>query len=112
MSKLLPSGKYDWLAREELEHLNWHQLPDDDYYGFIVQCDLQYPSELREADNEYPLAVERLAIQVQMLSDAQFAISRHYAGTRAAKNFKLVPNLRKRKNYDTQYRKLKFYLDL
>ena len=46
-----------------------------------------------------------------MLSDAQVAISRHYARTRAANNFKLVPNLMNKKNYVTHYRTLKFYMD-
>ena len=61
--------------------------------------------------NDYPLAAELLDIQVELLSETQVAISRHYARTRAAKNFKLVPNLMSKKNYVVYYRNLKFYLD-
>ena len=48
---------------------------------------------------------------MEILSETQVAISRHYARTRAAKNFKLVPNLMSKKNYVVYYRNLKFYLD-
>ena len=61
--------------------------------GYILECDLEYATELHDANNDYPIAAERLDIQLELLSETQVAISRHYARTRAAKNFKLVPNL-------------------
>ena len=69
------------------------------------------PPELHNAHNDYPLAAERLDIQVELLSETQVTISRHYARTRAGRNFKLVPNLMAKKNYVVYYRNLKFYLD-
>ena len=48
---------------------------------------------------------------MELLSETQVAISRHYARTRAAKNFKLVPNLMSKKNYVVYYRNLRFYLE-
>ena len=101
MSQFLPCWRFDWLGPEEYHRINWQQLPDDEDFGSIIEFDLEYPAELHEALNNYPLAPERLDIQVDMLFDAQVAISRHYARTRAAKNMKLVTNLMNKKNYFT-----------
>ena len=79
--------------------------------GYILDCDLAYVPDLHDAHNDYPLAAERLDIHVELLSETQVAISRHYPRTRAAKNFKLVPNLMSMKNYVVYYRNVKFYLD-
>ena len=84
MSQIIPYGKFDWLGPSELQHFKWQQLPDNDYYGYFVECYLEYPPELHEAHNDYALAPERVGIQVDMLSDANLAISRHYARSRAA----------------------------
>ena len=50
-------------------------------------------------------------MQVELVPETEVAISRHYARTRAAKNFKLVPNLMPKKNYVVYYCNLKFYVD-
>ena len=91
--------------------IDWQHLGDESNLVYIVECDLEYPPDLHDAHNDYPLAAERLDIQVELLSETQVAISRHYARTRAAKNFKLVPNLMAKKNYVVYYRNLKFYLE-
>ena len=76
MSQPLPYGKFEWVGPEEWQTVNWQHLGDNDYNGYIVECDLEYPPDLHEAYNYYTLAPERLDIQVEMLSDAQVAISR------------------------------------
>ena len=48
---------------------------------------------------------------MELLSETQVAISRHYARTRPARNFKLVHNLMAKKNYVVYYRNLRFYLE-
>ena len=37
--------------------------------GYLLECDLEYPPELHDAHNDYPLAAERLDIQVELLSE-------------------------------------------
>ena len=36
---------------------------------FILEVDLEYPDELHALHNDYPLALEKLAISYDMLSD-------------------------------------------
>ena len=50
---------------------------DNSSFGYILECDLDYPVELHDLHNEYPLAPERVDIQVEMLSDTQVEIARH-----------------------------------
>ena len=57
------------------------------------------------------MAPERVRIDINMVSDTQVDIARHYARTRAQVNVKLVPNLRNKTRYVTRGHSLKFYLD-
>ena len=36
--------------------------------GYFLEVDLQYPDELHELHNDYPLASEKLAVSSEMLS--------------------------------------------
>ena len=37
--------------------------------GYILEVNLEYPEELHELHNDYPLAAEKLTITYDMLSD-------------------------------------------
>ena len=111
MSQFLPLNRFKWVSQVEWEQIDWQYVGNESILGYIVECDLEYPPELKDAQNDYPLAAERVDNQVELLSETQVAISRHYARTRSAKNFKLVPNLMSKKNYVVYYRNIKFYLD-
>ena len=54
MMKPLPVGGFKWMSPLELE--NWMDFP------CILEVDLEYPRELHDAHNDYPLAPERLQI--------------------------------------------------
>ena len=59
MSQPLPTGGFKWveeplrLAEIIAEH------PADSLEGYILEVDLEYPAELHDAHNAYPLAPER-----------------------------------------------------
>ena len=82
-----------------------------DHDGYFIECDLEYPAELHNLHNDYPMAPERVQINVEMLSDTQVEISRQYNRARTQTNVKLVPNLMKKIKYTTHYVNLKFYLE-
>ena len=71
---------------------------------------MEYPAELHDLHNDYPLAAERVQIEVEMLSDTQVEISRHYASARLGKNVKLVTNLMKKTKYVVHSANLKILL--
>ena len=83
MSKPLPVRNFKWMDREELE--NWKNIP------CILEVDLEYPMELHDLHNEYPLAPEKMKVgNVE----------------------KLIPNLRGKKKYVIHYENLKLYASL
>ena len=64
---------------------NWKNIP------CILQVDLEYPENLHELHNDYPLALERLVIN---------------------KVEKLVPNLLNKEKYVVHHKNLKLYEEL
>ena len=60
MSKPLPVGKFEWMTEEELE--NWERFVDEEGIGCILEVDLEYPRELHDFHNDFPLAPEKLTL--------------------------------------------------
>ena len=115
MKQALPEKNFKWVKEDELEDLAYRFRNDMLWihgggWGYFVECDLEYPAELHDEHNEYPLAPERVDIHVEMLSDTQVELSRHYTRNRTAKNVKLVPNLMTKKNYVVHGQVLQFFV--
>ena len=60
MSQPLPVGGFEWLPACQLPH--WDFICEDDGIGCILEVDLEYPKNLHDTHNEYPLAPERLRV--------------------------------------------------
>ena len=85
MSKKLPVRDFKWMNEKELQ--NWEKFP------CILEVDLEYPEELHDLHNEYPLAPERLKV-----------------GTCGAGGVeKLIPNLNNKEKYVLHSENLKLY---
>ena len=110
MSQHLPYGGFRWMKEPEFSAINWMVLKSKSPTGYFVECDLDYPEELHDAHNDYPLAPERLKVESEMLSDKQHQIHALYTFNRSSAYSKLVPNLFPKKKYCLHYRNLKFYL--
>ena len=101
-----------WIGEEVYSKIDWQTQTETQETGYFVECDLDYPQELHNAHNEYPLAPERLNICVDMISETQKKIVTCYNIPRTSLNqTKLVPNLMAKKKYAVHYLNLKFYLD-
>ena len=83
MSMKLPTHGFKWMNKYELNNL--------ENYSCILEVDLEYPKELHDLHNDYPLAPEQIEMN---------------------KVEKLIPNLRDKEKYVLHYKNLKQYLDL
>ena len=60
MSEYLPYGEFNWVKNvDELDVVSINEKSD---IGYFLEVDLDYPDELHELHNDYPLAPEKLAV--------------------------------------------------
>jgi hypothetical protein len=87
--------------------------PDEGTKGFIAEIDLEYPTELHDSHNDFPLAPQCLEINYEDLSEYTKSVM-NIQGVRpgSLKHKKLVGDLRNKNNYVVHYRILKLYLEL
>ena len=79
--------------------------------AYILEGGLEYPSELHDLHNDYPLAPEKIEISQNMLSKYCLSIANKY-GIKIGRVDKLVPNLGNKSKYVVHYRNLQLYLSL
>ena len=121
MIQYLPYGGLKWLSKKEIDKfdLNSIELHSVDKNSstelhsveYISEVDLEYPSELHDLHNNYPLAPEKLEISQNMLSKYCSDISDKY-GIKIRGVNKLVPNLGNKSKYVVHYKQLQLYLSL
>ena len=68
MSQYLPKKNFRWLKRSEIKNLDISKVSSKNKKGYILEVDLDYPSDLLEEHNRYPLALETLSIPNDKLS--------------------------------------------
>ena len=83
MGQPLPVSDFKWMKEKDLD--NWEE------FSCILEVDLEYPKELHDIHNDYPLAPERITVN---------------------RVEKLIPNLSDKKKYILHCKNLKQYLDL
>ena len=111
MSQCLPTGNFKWMSDKDIERIDLGSYNTNCKKGLILEVDLEYPQELHELHNDYPLAPEKVKVSNDMLSDyckkfaEKFKISVGLVS-------KLIPTLRDKKEYVLHYRNLQLYLDL
>ena len=112
MSSPLPTGSFRFLTPEEVESFDVMSKPDDASKGYILEVDLEYPSHLHQAHNDYPLAPESLVVSPTMLSPYAQMLALDLGINTNSKIGKLIPNLMPKKGYVLHYRNLKFYMEM
>ena len=107
MSKSLPTHDFRWLTETEIHDLVIERLNEDDEDGYIMEVDLEYPAELHDKHNDYPLAAEHLEISSEMLSPYQQTT---FPKDKLRPTKKLTPNFLTKTRYTVHYTNLKYYL--
>ena len=77
--------------------------------GCVLEIDLEYPKELRELHNDYPLAPDNLEIKREMLFDNQLKVADLY-NIPIGNVKKLQPNFFNKEKYVTHSENLELYL--
>ena len=91
MSKPLPTKGFKWMREDELN--NWKSITSQEGVGCILEVDLEYPKELHDLHNDYPLAPESVKLEGSAVP-------------------KLIPNLDNKTKYVVHYENLKLYESL
>ena len=114
MSQSLPTGDFKWIPSEDFEDPEdfiLENYTNDTRKGVILEVDLEYPEELHDFHNDYPLAPEKILITDDMLSK-YWKDLKEKENISSGRVHKLFPNLRNKEKYVLHYRNLQLYLSL
>ena len=110
MSQYLPVGNFSWMRTMPTEEQIKSWRPDRKR-GFIFEVDLEYPPELHDEHNSYPLAPESTQVPEEWMSPYQQALAREL-NLGKDRTQKLLLTLRDKTKYVLHYRNLQLYLGL
>ena len=69
MSQYLPTGGFKWLSEKKLNETNIGAYHESSRKGLMLEVDSEYPNEVHELHNDYPLGHEKMKVKSEMLSD-------------------------------------------
>ena len=110
MTQYLPYGNFKSMTKKEINDFDFGLIKENSTNGYILEVDLEYPSDLHDFHNDYPLAPEKRRVDSDMLSKYSSSIANNY-GMKVGE-VKLIPNLSNKKNYVIHYRNLQLCLSL
>ena len=111
MSQYLPTGNFKWLSQNQIEKPNLGKYTENSKKGLILEVDLEYPQELHDLHNDYPLGPEKVKVAKDMLSDYCKKIADKF-NISSGLVHKLIPTLNDKEKYILHYRNLQSYLSL
>ena len=113
MSEYLPTDGFKWDL--SFNNMSVHEqtefilgLKDDDPTGYIFSCDIEYPHNLHDLHDEFPMCPENLSIKDEWLSPYQMEMKKNFQIKGVSK--KLCLTLFDKKDYILHYRNLKYCL--
>ena len=111
MSQYLPTSNFKWMSDREIKQIDLGKYKADGKKGLILEVVLEYPQELHDMHNDYPVCPEKVKVSNDMLSGYCKKIAEKYKISIGLVS-KPIPTLRDKKEYVLHYRNLKLYLDL
>ena len=109
MSEHLPYGGFKWL--KNVDRFDVMSISEKSPIGYFHEVDFEYPDELHELHNDYPLAPQKLDVSGDMLSNYCKKIADRYK-IKVGDVKTLISNLGNKTNYVVHYRNLQLYLPL
>ena len=92
MGEYLPYGGFELL--KNVDGFDVKSISEKREIGYFLEVDLEYPNELHELHNDYPLALEKLIVSSNMLSKCYKEIAVKKIDVK-----KLIPNLGNKTKY-------------
>ena len=111
MSQYLPTGGFRWMTQKQIDKIDLTKYKEDSEKGLIMEVDLEYPEELHDLHNDYPLGPEKVKVVDSMLSKYCKNIADKY-GISTGLVHKLIPTLSNKEKYVLHYRNLQLYKEL
>ena len=96
----LPYGEFKWLNQKETDKFDVNLIGENSSVGHMSDVDLEYPDQLHELHNDYPLTPEQLQICHNMLSNYCSNVSN------------IVPNLGNKSRDVLHYKNPQFCLSI
>ena len=59
MSQYLPTGTFRWMTDKKFNKIDLGKYKINGKKGLILEVDLEYPRELHDLHNDYPVAPEK-----------------------------------------------------
>ena len=107
----LPYGGFKFLSKEEIKVFALSSIAENSLIGYILEVDLEYPKELHDSHNDYPLCPEKIEMKYNMLFNYCKEIVDWYS-IKVGGVKKLIPNLCDKVNHIDHYKNLQCYLSL
>ena len=77
MSQYLPIVYVRWMTDKEINKIDLGKYKADGKKGLILEVDLEYPQELHNLHNDYPIAPEKIKVSNDMLSEYSKKIAKN-----------------------------------
>src|SRR5271156_5561519 len=117
LSQKLPIGSY--IEYPEPELIDWKNIDTEGIHGYLLEVDLEYPQEIHNITQHFPLAAENRSITHDMLTpemvlqhDQLNLIRGRKQNSEMAKCTKLVGTCYNKVQYVVHFKILQFYLEM
>jgi len=111
MSQSMPYKGFKWINPTNFRLRSYKKLCSNKLKrGHILECDIEYPSNLHDLHNDYPYCPEQVVVKSEMLSDYSSNIAKQH-NTKNYEFTKLIPNLNNKVKYIIHERNLRQAVD-
>jgi len=108
----LPLNNIQWLNEDEIKSFDVLNINVKGDIGYILEVDLEYPSNLHKKHSNFPLAPETIEINYENLSPYAKKALEDCNNTKKYTDSKLCATFNNRKKYIVHIKNLQLYLKL